>query len=258
MFKSGWFLKFRCRCKFWKEKWFRTSWRWEKRQYYWSYGVLKLQENSRQSYLFFSIDIKAQWKRVRVGWFAHVRKIRKYSTVRWARESARDEKKYWLGASWAKLMLNYMALLCLITHLDLFIKARHVQHVVVPLLTCAWLCDHMDCSMPGFLVLCGKDYNTKNKWPHILCIFFICQFICVYVGMKWSEVAQSCPTLCDPMDCSLLRSSIHGIFQARVLEWVAISFSRGSSWSRDQTQVSHTVGRRFTVWATREVRMYVW
>jgi len=44
-----------------------------------------------------------------------------------------------------------------------------------------------------------------------------------------SEVAQSCPTLCDPMDCSLPRSSIHGILQARVLEWVAFSFSRGSS-----------------------------
>ena len=44
-----------------------------------------------------------------------------------------------------------------------------------------------------------------------------------------SEVAQLCPTLCDPMDCSLPGSSLHGILQARVLEWVAISFSRGSS-----------------------------
>ena len=43
---------------------------------------------------------------------------------------------------------------------------------------------------------------------------------------EWSEVPQSCPTLCDPMDCSLSGSSIHGIFQARVLEWIAISFSR--------------------------------
>ena len=42
-----------------------------------------------------------------------------------------------------------------------------------------------------------------------------------------SEVAQSCPTLCDPMDCSLSGSSVHGIFQARVLEWITISFSRG-------------------------------
>ena len=46
---------------------------------------------------------------------------------------------------------------------------------------------------------------------------------------KESEVAQLCPTLCNPMDCSLQGSSVHGIFQARVLEWVAISFSRGSS-----------------------------
>ena len=73
------------------------------------------------------------------------------------------------------------------------------------------------------------------------------------IYLMLSEVAQLCPTLCDPMDCSLLRSSVHGIFQAKVLEWVAISFSRGSSWPRDWTQVSRTVGRRFTVWATREV-----
>ena len=68
-----------------------------------------------------------------------------------------------------------------------------------------------------------------------------------------SEVAQSCPTLCDIMVCSLPRSSIHGIFQARVPEWVAISFSRGSSQPRDQTWVSCIVGRCFTIWATREV-----
>ena len=55
--------------------------------------------------------------------------------------------------------------------------------------------------------------------------------------VKWSEFAQSCLTLCDPMDCSLLGSSIDGIFRAKVLEWVAISFSRGSSWPRDRTQV---------------------
>ena len=68
-----------------------------------------------------------------------------------------------------------------------------------------------------------------------------------------SEVVQSYLTLCDPMDCSLSGSSIHGIFQAKVLEWVAISFSRGSSQLRYQTWVSHIVGRRFTVWVTREV-----
>ena len=67
-----------------------------------------------------------------------------------------------------------------------------------------------------------------------------------------SEVAQSCPTLCDPIDCSLPGSSVHGIFQAIVLEWIAISFSRGSSQPRARTQVSRIVDRRVTVWATRE------
>ena len=67
---------------------------------------------------------------------------------------------------------------------------------------------------------------------------------------KWS---QSCPTLCNPVNCSLPGFSIHGIFQAKVLKWVAISFSSGSSQPRDRTQVSHIVGRHFTIWATREV-----
>ena len=62
-----------------------------------------------------------------------------------------------------------------------------------------------------------------------------------------SEFPQSCPTLWDPMDCSQPGSSIQGILQARILEWVAISFSRGSSRPRDQTQVSCIVGRRFTI-----------
>ena len=56
-------------------------------------------------------------------------------------------------------------------------------------------------------------------------------------------VAQSCPTLCDPLDCSPPGSSVHGILQARILEWVVISFSRGSFQPRDQTWVSHIVGR---------------
>ena len=55
------------------------------------------------------------------------------------------------------------------------------------------------------------------------------------------------------MDCSLAGSSVHGIFQARILEWVAISFSKGSSPPRDRTQVSRIAGRHFTIWATREV-----
>ena len=70
--------------------------------------------------------------------------------------------------------------------------------------------------------------------------------------VKWSEFAQSCPTLCDPVGCSPPGSSVHGIFQAWILEWVAISFSSWSSRPRDRTHVSRIVGRRFTLWATRE------
>ena len=63
----------------------------------------------------------------------------------------------------------------------------------------------------------------------------------------YSEVAQSCPTLCDPMDYSLPGSSVHGIFQAIVLEWIAIPFSRGSCQSRDRIRVSRIAERHFTI-----------
>ena len=88
---------------------------------------------------------------------------------------------------------------------------------------------------------------VKLKASELLQIQDIADFLLVLV-----LVAQSCPTLCDPMDCSPPGSSVHEIFQARILEWVAISFSRGSSQPRDWTRVSCTAGRFFTDWATRE------
>ena len=66
-----------------------------------------------------------------------------------------------------------------------------------------------------------------------------CMCVCVLV-------AQLCPTLCDPTDCSPPGSSVHGVLQARILEWVDIFFSRASSRPRDQTQVSCFAGRLFT------------
>ena len=72
-------------------------------------------------------------------------------------------------------------------------------------------------------------------------------YIYIHIYESESEVAQSCPTLCNPMDCSLPGSSVHGIFQAIVLEWIAISFSRGSAQPRNQTWVSCIVDRCFTV-----------
>ena len=70
-------------------------------------------------------------------------------------------------------------------------------------------------------------------------------YVCVHARVL---VAQSCPTLCDPVDCS---SSVHGVLQARIVEWVAIPLSRGSSRPRDRTQVSCIAGGLYH-WATRE------
>ena len=68
-------------------------------------------------------------------------------------------------------------------------------------------------------------------------------------------VFQSCPTLCDPMDCSQPTPSVHEILPARMLEWVVIPFSRESSPPRDQTCFPCFSGRFFTIWTIREVRI---
>ena len=110
---------------------------------------------------------------------------------------------------------------------------------------------------------CSFSVNTESlvitECPWHFCPWYIlvtvlndkCLYIHTYMHI-WSEVTQSCATLHNPVDCSPPGSSVHGILQARILEWVAISFSRGSSQPRDQTQVSHIAGRRFNLWATRE------
>ena len=88
----------------------------------------------------------------------------------------------------------------------------------------------------------GGFFTTSASWE---ALYPLCVCVCVWV-------AQSCPILCDPMDYSPPSSSVHGILQAGILEWVAILFSRESSWPRDQTHVSHFAGRFFTFWATSE------
>ena len=93
--------------------------------------------------------------------------------------------------------------------------------------------------LTGYLkwICFSRDQNStfNNEWK-------ICWSL-YWKKEKESEVTQSCLTLWDPMDYSLPDSSVYGIFQARVVEWVAISFSRGSSWPRDRTRVSCVVGR---------------
>ena len=82
--------------------------------------------------------------------------------------------------------------------------------------SCPTLCDPIDSSPPG-----PRPWDSPGKHTGVGCHFLL---QCMKVKCE-SEVAQSCPTLSDPMDCSLTGSSIHGIFQARVLEWRAIAFS---------------------------------
>ena len=110
----------------------------------------------------------------------------------------------------------------------------------------------------------GKDWGQEEKrttenemvgWHHWFNGREFEQLLPLYEWMN--EVAQSCLTLCDPMDHSLPGSCVQGIYQARILEWVAISFPRGSSPPRNRTQVSHIAGRRFTIWASREGLMRI-
>ena len=87
-------------------------------------------------------------------------------------------------------------------------------------------------------------------WNLTLCL---CVCVCVWVCVL---IAQSYLSLCDPMDCNSPGSSVHGILQGRILEWVAKPFSRVSSQPRDRTHVFCIIGRFFTVWATREAQCW--
>ena len=91
-----------------------------------------------------------------------------------------------------------------------------------------------------------------KNFPQFIVTHTIKDFSIVNETESESEVAQSCPTLCDPTYSSLPGSAVHGIFQARILEWAVISFSSGPSQPRDRTWVSCIADRCFTVWATRE------
>ena len=94
--------------------------------------------------------------------------------------------------------------------------------------------------------ICQKTIIIADISPLILMITIIHTLKVKVMSLSHVQL------FCDPMDCSLPGSSVHGIFQARVLEWLVISFSRGSSQPRDRTLLSCIAGRCFTIWATRE------
>ena len=116
---------------------------------------------------------------------------------------------------------------------------------------------HLNCrACARNIEMLGKYYNELvyfNKFSGQIIWagkYFLIHIVWYYFVALKVLVAQLCLTLCDPVDCSPPGSSVHGILHLRILECVAISFSRGSSWSRDQTWVSWIAGRFFTIWAT--------
>ena len=99
----------------------------------------------------------------------------------------------------------------------------HELRLAKSLQSCLTLCDPIDIWQPTRL---PRPWDSPGKNTGVGCRFLL---QCMKVKSE-SEVAQSCPTLSDPMDCSLPGSSIYGIFQAKVLEWDAIAFSGIEAW----------------------------
>ena len=104
------------------------------------------------------------------------------------------------------------------------------------------------CSFCTEFCKCQAALSDSDRSFISLLIFYF-----FYGLLRSKRVAQLCPTLCNPLDCSPPGPSVHGILQARMLEWVAMPFSRGSSRPRDQTPVSCIAGRFFTIWATSPI-----
>ena len=117
--------------------------------------------------------------------------------------------------------------------------------------------------LPTVSLICflgGSVWDARNKnnliWALILWSLKS-SLSCRYVKVKWSESHSVMSDSATPTDCSPQGSSVKGILQARIPEWVAIPFSMGPSWLRNQIQVSCVAGRFFTIWATREASRYL-
>ena len=159
-----------------------------------------------------------------------------------------------LGISFCYLTVLYKKLL----NLYLYPCMVHLSQCILKLIGKSLTClqnsksPHWFMIWSNYLVLAFNPLHSvcgNNQPSHH---FFL------WSEVKWNEVAQLCLTVCDPMDCSLPGSSVHGIIQVRVLEWVAISLSRGSSRPRDWIRVSSIVGRHFTIWTFCYITSLLW
>ena len=126
-----------------------------------------------------------------------------------------------------------------------------------PELTTCWIAPSTDSAVTTSSVATTRKKKKKNVKinEHIQkheekFVFALLVLLSLFLSYAWAT--HSAVSLCDHMDCSLLGSSVCGILQARILEWDAMPSSRGSSQTSDQTQVSCTAGRFFTIWAPRE------
>ena len=97
-----------------------------------------------------------------------------------------------------------------------------------------------------------KSQTQLSNWTTTLILFLLPDDITVVCVCVHAKSLHSCPALWDTTDCSLPGSSVHGTFQARILQWIAISFSRGSSWPRNRTGISCIASGFLTNWAIRE------
>ena len=140
---------------------------------------------------------------------------------------------------------------------------------------CLTLCDPPGSSVHGIFqakileqkiaLSFSRGFSWPRDWTCVSCVSWIGRWILYHWATRYMcvcvcvcvLVTQSCPTLCDPVDCSPSGASVHGILQAVILEWVAIPFSRGSSQPRDMTPVSYITGRFFIIWATREAHLHI-
>ena len=116
-------------------------------------------------------------------------------------------------------------------------------------------CNWSSKSEGGGVCDCASLANFQMRLSILVWVPRSQYLLCFGMSCMCAKALQLYLTLCNPMDCSPPGSFIHRILQARILEWVAISFSRGSSWPRNRTRVSHTGGRRFNLWATREAHI---
>ena len=142
------------------------------------------------------------------------------------------------------------------THTLLYGFSRFLTHLTLELSS---LKVHLKCSLYSLKVALNsysfQNQEAQKPWCPLpwgkrsirFCNNHFLDFLEFYNPYVYVLVAQSCSTCYNPMNCSLSGSSVHGILKARILEWVAISFSRRSSQPRDQTQVSHIAGRFFMI-----------